>query len=254
MRKLITLIIIFFTLFNFKPIFAADFSFYYKPLFNIPDKLNMQGITYNNNNIYVGYDIGNGLGRIIKYNLNGKSIASTSNLPLGHCAELAYREINNKIYVANGGGANLTTIYELDFENNKITNAFNFEYLGTSALIGIDNTSDILVLHTIENGGDHGVITFTLINLNDNSVIKSFNVPNQGIPQGLDIKDNIIYLYTNNKITIINYNGEVIKSCAINEKGESEGLTLANLNNITHTIFGYNSPNRLYISELDVIK
>ncbi|MGH4140624.1 hypothetical protein [Clostridium sp.] len=78
------------------------------------------------------------------------------------------------------------------------------------------------------------------------STVATFDIVNQGIPQGLETDGNHIYLYTNNKITVIDYKGTIIRSYAINKTGESEGLTIASEYGTSFLAMGYNSPNRIY--------
>ncbi|MGH4050655.1 MAG: YncE family protein [Clostridium sp.] len=215
-------------------------------LFNIKDKNNLQGITFFNKYLYCGFDIGGGKGKIVKYNMAGERISQTKPMMLGHCADLSYRTRTNKIYVANGGGNNLTRIYVVDYEKGEIQSTLNYERLGTSALLAIDNVHDYLILHTVLNHGDAGNPTFTIIDLAKMKAINSFNVACKGVPQGLETDGKYIYLYTNNKITVFNYQGAIIATYHVNKRGESEGITIISDHGATYLAVGYNSPNRFY--------
>lgn len=150
------------------------------------------------------------------------------------------------IYVANGGGSNPTHIYEVDFDKKKVTKDINLEKYGSSALLAINNDKDELILHTSPDG-DHGKIIFSIIDFNNNSLKQQFEIHNQGVPQGLEYYDGILYYYTNNNITCIDLDTKnIIKNFEIKETGESEGITLAYDNNIPYLAIGYNKNNRIY--------
>jgi len=215
-------------------------------LFHIKDKNNLQGITFFNKNLYCGFDIRGGNGKIVKYNMVGEKVSETKPMKIGHCADISYRISTNKIYVANGGGHNLTQVYVVDYDKSEIQKTLNYSGLGTSALLAIDNVHDYLILHTVLNLGDGGNPTFTIINLANMKVINSFNVTRIGVPQGLETDGKYIYFYTNNKITILNYNGAVIATYPVNKRGESEGISMVSDHGIPYLVVGYNSPNRIY--------
>ena len=219
----------------------------YELLFDLPDTGVMQGLTFHDGYFYCSFDLKKGRGKIVKYNLTGNKISETKPMVMGHSAEIAYRASTGKIYVANGGGANPTHVYVIDYNSSTIKADLNYASLGTSALLAIDNIHDYLILHTVANGGDNGRPMFTIINLVDMSTVTTFNIPNQGVPQGLDVDGTYIYLYTDNKVTIFNYDGKIITSYSINKAGESEGLTEATDHGTSYLSMGYNHPNRIYI-------
>ncbi|WP_298844343.1 hypothetical protein [uncultured Clostridium sp.] len=214
-------------------------------LFNLPDKGVMQGMTFFDGYFYCSFDLSNGNGKIVKYDSVGSKISETKPMAIGHCAEISYRASTNKIYICNGGGNNPTHVYVVDYNSSKIQTDLNYARLGHSALLAIDNVHNFLILHTTLSG-DTGNPKFTIINLANMSTVASFNIVSQGIPQGLETDGKNIYLYTNNKITIIDYNGTIISSYSINKTGESEGLTIAFENGTSFLAMGYNSPNRIY--------
>lgn len=229
-------------------------NFQYELLFYIPSTKNFQGLTFFDGYFYCGFDLGAGNGKIIKYDMSGKKICETAPMTIGHCAELGYRTKTSKIYIANGGGNNLTHIYVVDYTTSTILKNLNYESLGTSALLAIDNVHDYLILHTISRGADIYNPTFTIINLANMNVINTFNIPTQGVPQGLETDGKYIYLYTNNKITILNYKGIIIATYHFNNSGESEGLTFALEYGRSYLAMGYTSPNRIYIIKSMVFK
>lgn len=214
-------------------------------LFYVPDSKNQQGLSYAMDHFYVGFDIGSGNGEIIKYTKSGKKVSSTGSLVLGHCAEISFRESNGRFYVCNGGGSNLTKIYEVDFDNKRVIKTLDLSHLGTAALVTVNNDLDELILTTSLNGGDSGEITFSFTDYNG-VVRKQFKIANQGVPQGLEYFNNIIYYYTNNRITCIDMDGNILGDFKINKKGESEGITICYDNGFPYLAVGYNGSNRIY--------
>lgn len=218
----------------------------YKLLFYIKNKHNFQGITFLNGYFYCSFDVGHGMGNIVKYDITGKKVSETKPMFLGHCASIAYRIKTNTIYIANGGGRNLTRIYIINYNKSKILDTLKYNNLGTSALLAIDNINNYLILHTVLHNGDFGNPTFTIINLANRKVIHSFSAVREGVPQGLETDGKHIYLYTNNKITVYNYKGTVLGKYSINKIGESEGIAIESRQTKSYLTVGFKSPNRIY--------
>ncbi|MBM7836447.1 BppU family phage baseplate upper protein [Clostridium sardiniense] len=227
-------------LMNFDTGIQADLMFY------VDDNRNQQGLTYGLDHFYIGFDVGNNQGDIVKYTKSGVRVASTGNIGIGHAAGLGFRESNGKIYVANGGGSNPTHVYEVDFNNKRVTRDINLERYGTAALLAIDNDHDRLILHT-SPGGNNGRILFNIMDFNGNSIVPQFEIPNQGIPQGLEYYNGILYYYTNDKVTCINIEThEIMGHFSIKKAGESEGITLVRDGATPYLAIGYNGANRIY--------
>lgn len=218
----------------------------YKLLFNLNTNENMQGLASYNGYFYVGFDLGNGQSKIVKYNSTGKKVSETQNMRINHCAEIAYQNKTGKLFVSNGGGDNATHVYEIDFNSTKIIKDYNLGILGDSALLAIDNVHNYLILHTVVSGGDKGNPTITIINLANMSKVASFKIKNEGIPQGLESDGRNIYLYTNNKTTVMDYKGRIASIYDVTEKGESEGMTLATVNGKGIMTIGFNNSDRIY--------
>lgn len=219
--------------------------------FNINDKGNMQGLTYNNNTFYIGFDRNNDNGEIITYDNNGNEIKKSGLLKIGHAAGLAYRTKNNSIYVANGGGKNKTHIYEVKMNGDKtyVSKDLDYSKLGNSGLVAINNDDDKLIIHTAEN--NHGNHIISICDFNG-KIEKQISIKNQGVPQGLEYYNGYIILYTNNKVTFIDSkSGEIEKIYKIKEKGESEGITIFKEDNKAGLAYGYNGNNRLYTTDIE---
>lgn len=221
-------------------------------LFNIATEDNLQGVAFWGGNIYVGYDIGKGNGVIRKYDIIGKLLEETSPLPIGHTAEMDFRESNKKLYVSNGGGKNPTLVYEINILSKKptVTKKIDFQSLGQAGLLAIDNQNDTLVIHSADN--DKAAPKISIADFNG-KILKQFPIIYQGIPQGLEVHNGIIYFQTNNLITMLNFHGQIIGQTAIKERGETEGAAIFTHKGNPYYLYGYRGSNRIVITDLYTI-
>jgi hypothetical protein len=218
--------------------------------FPIKPNLNNQGLAFHDGYIYVGYDITNGSGMIERYGPDGALDQNYGRvaLPTRHTAELAYRTADNRLYAISGGGNEPTYVYRITQDGKAVDNVYDFSAYGNSGLLAFDNTNDLLLLMTSTSGGDKGEPTFRLIDLNNNNaVVLQFSIANQGIPQGLEIVDGIIYLYTNEKITMLDLSGNILGKKELDLPGESQGMTLVTQGGKKTIAIGYNQPGRIYM-------
>ncbi|HEI9941314.1 TPA: hypothetical protein SLO04_001860 [Proteus mirabilis] len=220
--------------------------------FHVNQNYNNQGLAFWNGYYYIGYDLGNGKGMIERYAQNG--VIDTSyggvSIPINHTADLAYRVKDGFIYSASGGGAEPTYIRKIATDGKSVVESIDLTNYGNSALCAIDNHNDILILHSTLSGGDSGLPTFTFFEFgNWDHPIKQFTLPKTlGVPQGMDVYDNSVYFYTNNKITQLSYSGEIIGVVTIQAQGESEGIAITGAYGDAFISVGYNNPRRVCIS------
>jgi hypothetical protein len=161
---------------------------------------------------------------------------------------LAYRIADSRLYAVSGGAGEPTYVYRLSPNGKAVENVYDFSAFGNSGLLAIDNKNDVFLLVTTTSGGDAGDPMFRLIDLNNNnSVLIQFSIPNQGIPQGVEILDGIIYFYTNNRITMLDLAGNVLGKTDLNISGESEGITIVTQGDKKTIAIGYNQPGRIYL-------
>ncbi|WP_063108525.1 phage head-binding domain-containing protein [Proteus mirabilis] len=220
--------------------------------FHVNQNYNNQGLAFWNGYYYVGYDLGNGKGMIERYAQNG--VIDTSyggvSIPINHTADLAYRVKDGFIYSASGGGTEPTYIRKIATDGKSVVESIDLTNYGNSALCAIDNHNDILILHSTLSGGDSGLPTFTFFEFgNWDHPIKQFTLPKTlGVPQGMDVYDNSVYFYTNDKITQLSYSGEIIGVVTIQAQGESEGIAITGAYGDAFISVGYNNPRRVCVS------
>ncbi|NBN02389.1 hypothetical protein [Proteus sp. G4465] len=217
--------------------------------FYVNQNYNNQGLAFYNGYFYIGYDLGSGNGMIERYAQNG--VIDTSyggvSIPINHTADLAIRVKDEFLYSASGGGAEPTYIRKIAKDGKSVLESIDLTNYGNSALCAIDNHNDILILHSTLSGGDGGLPTFTFFEFgNWNNPVKQFTLPKTlGVPQGMDVYDNTIYFYTNDKITLVSYSGEVLSEVRVNASGESEGIAISGSYGNTYIAVGYNNPRRV---------
>ncbi|MBC2164842.1 GW dipeptide domain-containing protein [Listeria booriae] len=225
---------------NSKPV--NDTTKKYEIAFNVPEKSNQQGLTYNNGIYYVAFDLSRegypNHSKIIAYNRNGVKVKETSPLPIGHGAELSFWK--NKLYATNGGGQEGAKLYVIDFESDRVEDVINLSRYGTNALAVVKDDNTIILHTSVDSNKEH---VFSYVDKNGN-LKKQFKIANAWVPQGIAYYNNTIYFYTNNLITKINDNGQVIDQEFLSLKGESQGIEINKTNG--KVIFGYNGNNRIY--------
>jgi hypothetical protein len=214
------------------------------PLFQVKNTDNMQGLAYANGHFYVSFDLGNGEGRIQEYTSSGKLVKDSGPLPISHAASITWNRQNGLLYVTNGGGHNPTKIYLVDFrpKHPKVVATINLSRLGNSGLTAIDNVRHMMWVHTAKN--DYSDITFSYCTFTG-KVVRQFKLKNLGVPQGLDVYNHKLYYYTDNRITVLEESGKILRTIVLHESGESEGLAVVKTK-APYLVIGYNHPNRFY--------
>lgn len=215
---------------------------------SIKSSMNNQGLAYRDGYYYVGYDVTGGKGMIERFTASGILDSTYGGLPIPtrHTAELAFRAADGRLYAVSGGGTEPTYVYRIAADGKAVDATLDFTSLGNSALMAFDNTNDLLLLVSNKIGGDKGNPTFRFIDLNNNNrVIMEFSAPYQGVPQGLETHGGIIYLYTDNTITLFDFVGNIIDRKTTRETGESQGMTLVDENGKKALAIGY-QPGRVF--------
>ncbi len=209
---------------------SLDFNFKSWINTNINDK-HMQGMCYvkKDNCLLIAYsDLNTAilLGNIVKYNLTTNTVTNTYlNIAIGHANDMAYREDTNEIYITSiytNSGKNSITILDYSDMSVKSSHVFS-EIPKTISVIGIAiNTDGNIIVLTVDE---------ILVYDKDFVFIKKFNNNlNLGngehlIVQGIDTKDDFIFILTVECIEVYNlYSEKLIKKYQVNKIGEVEGI------------------------------
>jgi alpha-1,2-mannosyltransferase len=201
----------------------------YSTVFSVSSARNQQGLAYAHAIFYIGYDVGGGNGEIVEYSRVGKRLKSSGPLPIGHTAELGYRRADGDIYAATGGATNPTFVNVIDMRpaKPKIVRRYDFTALGSNGMVAIDNAADRMVVFAGPSGGPY---TIALADFHGR-VVTRFAVPDEGVPQGLEVIGHRIVLLasasdgTSNKIVALSDTGTIHRQSVIGMATETEGLT-----------------------------
>lgn len=214
----------------------------FNEVFKVAPEYNQQGLAFDGQYYYVGFDMGKQEGMIIQYDDQGIETKRSGLLPIGHAADLAYHA--GYLYVANGGGKNPTKVAKVNAALDQVVEQIDLSKYGQAALLAIDHKGR-LILHTA--GHDRADHVFTFLDEYYN-LSKQFFVPHIGRPQGLDYDGKVLYFYTDDLISIISTKGQVLRQIKVQQpKGESEGIALVQ----GDIAIGYNRHNRILINRLD---
>jgi hypothetical protein len=215
-----------------------------------------QGLGFQGDTHYVGYDSGDGkLGRIVKYSGAGTWLSDSGLIGIGHVAELDWRDADGKLYVANGGKTSLTHVYKVDPVSGVIELDYNFEKLGKNGMVAIDNAADTMKVFYGPVAPDKN---YRIREVSFDGTLGSMFVVNRGlgVPQGIEVLgDRILYLYSkpwgdgtknhNNWINVYSLSGALLQTISLSTLfDESQGLSANPADNIVYV--GAKGPNGVY--------
>ncbi|MFT8309741.1 MAG: GW domain-containing glycosaminoglycan-binding protein [Sporolactobacillus sp.] len=195
-----------------------------------------QGLAYDSKRdyYYVGYDLGNGLGKIAAYDRGGKKVNESGSMTLGHACALSYNPYNDQLYEVSSAG-DAPTIYTIDPDSLEMTGPKKGSETGISldtnripyvAMMAVRD-QDTLILLT-ESFGDDSFFTY---NLKTGKLSERHSMQKMGIVQGMQYEDGKLYFLANNYLTVLNDNWTIADRFhfSIPNGGtpqESEGLTM----------------------------
>jgi hypothetical protein len=216
---------------------------------------NQQGLAYDpdNGSYYIGYDLGGGTGKIVKYDDNFRNPHSSAVLQhLGHATAMSY--YGGKLYEVDSEGTS-AVINVIDPESLKITGAINpvdagGNNVGYMSMLAVKPTSatnsrpEFILLSEAEPNKD----VFIYLDSNGREKYRKW-MTKMGVAQGMQYNHGNLYFLANNYITVIDENTlenhsedqAVIKKAyhfSVPSKGspvEAEGLTI----NGDKTIIGF---------------
>lgn len=183
-------------------------------LFDTPYAQNQQGLAWADGYHYVGFDMGGGQSRVVVYDDTGKEIRRSGLLPLGHAAELSFRQADGNLYVATGGGSNPTYVNVVDMRpaTPVVRRTYDFTALGNNGMVAVDNANDRMVVFAGPTGGPYTVAFADF----SGTVSSRFTLPDLGTPQGIEVVDGTVLYYTSaegfthNTVTVLGTSGAVL--------------------------------------------
>ena len=228
---------------------AHGAGFTFPRQFAVPQGGNQQGLAYGDGRFYVAFDLdGKGSARIVAYDAAGHEVRRSGGLPLGHAAELSYRQANGNLYVADGTPGRPCRVTVVDMRQNppRIVRRYDFSALGTGGMVAIDNARDRMV---VTAGPAGGPFTVAFVGM-DGRVQRRFTSRVPGVRQGLEVVAGQIALYTSapdlssNTLTLMSDTGKVARAIRVPVAREGEGLAV---NAKTRQLYvGFGHPNAVH--------
>jgi DNA-binding beta-propeller fold protein YncE len=217
--------------------------------FAVPEGGNEQGLAYGGGRFYVAFDLeGAGSARIVAYDTSGHEVRRSGRLPLGHAAELSYRQASGNLYVADGtpGRPCRVTVVDLRASPARIARTYDFSALGAGGMVAIDNTRDRMI---VSAGPAGRPFTIAFVGM-DGRVQRRFTSRIGGVRQGLEVVGDRIALYTSapdnssNTLTVLSDTGKVLRTIRVPVAREGEGLAV---NSQTRQLYvGFGHPNAVH--------
>ncbi len=200
----------------------------YTQQFSISTTEDQEGLAYSQGVHYVGFDLGDGNGRIVAYDGSGKLVKSSGVLRTGHTNEISYRKADNNLYVTNSSLAPTgIAVVNMHLATPAIIRQISIP-MAYGSVAAVDNSTDQLVVVTGNTGGPYTMIFTTMTG----AVLRRVPIPDQGITQGLEVVGGQILLLTSlkspvrNRITVFSRTGTILKTIAVPVARESEGLSV----------------------------
>jgi len=217
--------------------------------FAVPGSGNQQGLAYGDGRFYVAFDLdGKGNARIVAYDAAGHEVRRSGRLPLGHAAELSFRQANGNLYVADGtpGRPCRVTVVDMRQSPPRIVRRYDFSALGAGGMVAIDNARDRMV---VTAGPAGGPFTVAFVGM-DGRIQRRFTSKVSGVRQGLEVVAGQIALYTSapnvssNTLTLMSDTGKVARAIRVPVAREGEGLAV---NAKTRQLYvGFGHPNAVH--------
>jgi hypothetical protein len=234
----------------------ADSTF--SETFRIFERGNLQGITQGGGSLWACFDTGEGKGRIVRYSTTGAVLTRSPELPLGHCAEIAYRTADHTIYAVDyvpGGTTAHVRVVDMGLRPPAVVRTFDVAPYGLGQMVAIDNVHDRMLLktgvapyrfHFFAVGGSRSETTIRWLR-------EVRYRPRLGRPQGLEVVgDEFLFLTSHsgsgstayNRIHSFSLRGTYKGFLTVPIARESEGLALDRSDDALH--FGLHGPAAVY--------
>lgn len=227
--------------------------------FNLAEPANQQGLAYGGGYLWVCFDTGNGMGKIIKYSVSGAVLKASPNLPLGHCAEISYRSKDGTIYAVDyvkGGSTAHVRVVNMGLARPAVVKTIDVTRYGLAGMIAVDNARDQLLVfggsrpyrfNFLALAGTKSGTTATWLR-------QATYLPGLGLPQGLEVVGaEILFSTTNfqggaitgNRIHVFSRHAVYKGYIRVPVDRESEGLAIDLSRNFIY--LGFHKPNSVYL-------
>ena len=252
------LVLVFLSGFCLTPLPASAAGTGFVERFAVLQNGNQQGLAYGGGSLWACFDTGDGLSRIVRYSLNGRVLKRSPELPLGHCAEIAYRKADGTIYAVDytkGGSTAHVRVVDMSRRVPAVVKTMNVATYGLGQMVAIDNARDQLLL----KGGSapYRFNFFALSGVKGDTTMRwlrqvTFRPP-LGTPQGLEVVGNRFLFLSSyagggstayNRIHVFSLRGTYKRFLHVRLARESEGLALAPGRRLLY--LGFHKPKAVY--------
>jgi hypothetical protein len=237
---------------------AAEPDYRFSRLFGVAERSNQQGLAYGGRSLWACFDTVNGGGRIVKYSRSGAVLKRSPILPLGHCAEIAYRERDGTLfavdYVKGGSTANIR-IVDMRLATPRVIRTISVTRYGLAGMIAIDNVRDRLLVF-----GGRSPYRFNFLSLSGTRASTKVTWRRQvthrgglGIPNGLEVIGDEFLFSTSiasrgairsNRLHVFDLQGRLKTYINVPLAREKEGLAV---NRFRKKVYlGFHRPNAVY--------
>jgi hypothetical protein len=226
--------------------------------FGIVERGNLQGIAHGGGSLWACFDTGEGTGRIVRYSMTGAVVKRSPELPLGHCAEIDYREADNTVYAVDytpGGTTAHVRVVDMDLRTPGVVRTFDVAQYGLGQMVAIDNDRDLMLLKT--GVAPYRFHFFALAGSKSKTTVSWLREvtyrPRLGTPQGLEVVgDEFLFLSSHagsgsiayNRIHSFSLGGRYKGFLTIPIARESEGLAIDRSRGVLY--FGLHHPRAVY--------
>ncbi|MFX3617754.1 MAG: GW domain-containing glycosaminoglycan-binding protein [Sporolactobacillus sp.] len=210
---------------------------------------NQQGLAYDAKDgiFYVGYDQGNGNGKIVAYYSDG-STKETPTLPLGHACALSY--YGGKLYeISSAGDHPVLRIFNASDLSEEPTTTTLTNFPNYVAMMTAKDANTLILL--TESRGDD---SFYYYNIDSRTLTGPISTAKMGVVQGLQYDNDKLYFLANDYITVldekkmanqglVSITDRFYFTIPKGDPSESEGLSIDNNGNLfvgfgNNTIYG----------------
>jgi len=208
--------------------------------FAVTETGNLQGVAYGGGSIWTCFDLGSGKARIVRYSRTGTVKKRSPRLPLGHCAEIAYRVKDGTIHAVDhvkGRTTSHVRVVDMGRKKPAVVKTINVTRYGLAGMIAIDARRDQLLVF-----GGRAPYRFNLLDLSGRrsrtrvSWIREMTYRRGlGIPQGLEVVGDELLFTTSiasrgsiasNRIHVFDRSGRYKKFLNVPLAREAEGLAV----------------------------
>jgi hypothetical protein len=233
-------------------------TYRFSRLSDVAERSNQQGLAFGGGSLWACFDTGGGGGKIIRYSRSGTVLKRSPVLPLGHCAEIAYRPKDGTIFAVDhvkGGSTSNLRIVDMSLVTPRVVKTISLTRYGLAGMIAIDKVRDQLLVF-----GGRTPYRFNFLSLSGTKANTNVTWLRQatykgglGIPNGLEVVGDDVLFSTSipsggsiksNRIHVFDRRARLKTYINVPIGRETEGLAVRLKSNQLY--LGFHKPNSIY--------